>query len=56
MNSKEFCEFLEVLWIFLEFRACSSLVFDYYVSFLVFSVLSRLNSIVYNDFLIVGFF
>ena len=43
MNCKDFCEFFEVLWIFLDFRACSSLVFYYYVSFLVFSRLSRVS-------------
>ena len=49
MNFTGFCEFEEVLWIFLDFMACSSLVLDFYVSFLVFSVLSRLISILYQD-------
>ena len=40
MNFKDFCEFFEVLNIFLDFMACSSLVLDFYVSFLVFLVLS----------------
>ena len=36
MNFAGFCEFYEVLWIFLDFMTCSSLVLDFYVSFLVF--------------------
>ena len=49
VNFTGFCEFEEVLWIFLDFMACSSLVLDFYVYFLAFSVLSRLISILYQD-------
>ena len=55
MNFKDFFEFLEVIWIVLDFMACSSLFLAYYVSFLVFSVLSRVISIVYIDCFVFGF-
>ena len=51
MNFIYFCEFFQVFWIFLDFIACSSLVVDFYVSFLGFSRISRLISIVYKDFI-----
>ena len=39
VNFKDFYEFFEILWIFLDFMGHSWLVLDYYISFLVFSVL-----------------
>ena len=49
MNFKDFSEFFQVLWNFSKL-SYSCLFFDSNVSFLVFSVLPRLISIVYKDF------
>ena len=56
VNFKDFSEFFEVLWIFLDFMTCSSLVLDFDAPFFVFSVLLRLIWILYEDCLIVKFF
>ena len=43
MNFIDFCEFVEVLWIFLDFLACSWLGLDFYVSFSVFLAILEID-------------
>ena len=55
VNFKDFCKFLAVLWIFLGFIACSSLVFDFRYLFWSFGCFRDYFNPLWRLFLLLGF-